>query len=208
MPEFPETVDSLIVRVRDPSNRAAWDQFEQLYRPVIFRTARAKGLQHADALDLVQQVFLAVASAIDKYEKRDDGVRFRHWLSRVTRNAILRALSRGPRDRASGGTGMVDVLAEIPDADAETDALLALEYRRELFQRAAEQVRGDVHESTWLAFEMTSLQQTSIERTAEVLGISTGSVYAARSRVMRRIRNAVVKLEEAERDEEEIHEAK
>ncbi len=49
MPEFPETSESLIVRVRDPSNQTAWDQFEQLYRPVIFRIARAKGLQHSDA---------------------------------------------------------------------------------------------------------------------------------------------------------------
>ncbi len=55
MPKFSETSESLIVRVRDPSNQAAWDQFEQLYCPVIFRTARAKGLQHSDALDLVQQ---------------------------------------------------------------------------------------------------------------------------------------------------------
>lgn len=66
MPEFPETSESLIARVRDPSNRVAWDQFEQLYRPVVFRTARAKGLQHSDALDLVQQVLMSVSSAIGK----------------------------------------------------------------------------------------------------------------------------------------------
>ena len=56
MPEFPETAESLILQVVDSSNRAAWDQFEQLYRPVIFRIAVGKGLQEADALDLVQQV--------------------------------------------------------------------------------------------------------------------------------------------------------
>ena len=70
MPEFPETSESLIVRVRDPSNRAAWDQFEQLYRPVIFRISRAKGLQHSDALDLVQQVLMSVSEAIGGYEKQ------------------------------------------------------------------------------------------------------------------------------------------
>ena len=85
MPEFPETVDSLIVQVRDPSNRAAWEQFEHLYRPVIFRIARAKGLQHADALDLVQQVLISVAAAIQRFEKQADGARFRNWLSRITR---------------------------------------------------------------------------------------------------------------------------
>ena len=139
MPEFPDTVDSLIVRVRDPSNRAAWDQFERLYRPVIFRIARAKGLQHADSLDLVQQVMISVAAAIQRFEKQADGTRFRNWLSRITRNAILKALSRQPRDRASGGSGVMDVLSEVPAGDPETEALIHLEYRRELFQRAAEQ---------------------------------------------------------------------
>lgn len=200
MPEFPETVDSLILRVRDPSNRAAWDQFEQLYRPVIFRIALAKGLQHSDALDLVQQVLLAVASSIHRYEKQAEGARFRNWLSRITRNAILKALSRQPRERAAGGSAMLDILSDAPAPDPETDALISLEYRRELFQRAAQQVRSTVQESTWLAFELTALQQVPIERAARILATSTGSVYAARSRVMRRIRNAVSHLEGPEEE--------
>lgn len=194
LPEFPETNESLIVQVRDPSNRAAWDQFEQLYRPVIFRIARAKGLQHADALDLVQQVLISVSSAIDRFDNQHEDSRFRNWLGRITRNAILKALTRRPRDRASGGSDVLDVLSEIP-ADPETEALINLEYRRELFQRAAQQVHSQSQEVTWLAFEMTELQQISIERTAALLQISTGSVYAARSRVMRRIRNTIQQLE-------------
>lgn len=201
MPDFPETNESLIVQVRDPANWAAWERFEQLYRPVIFRIARAKGLQHADALDLVQQVLISVASAIDRYEKQHAGVRFRNWLGRITRNAILKALSRRPRDRASGGSDVLDVLSEIP-ADPETEALFNLEYRRELFQRAAGQVRSQSQEVTWLAFEMTELQQISIERTAALLQVSTGSVYAARSRIMRRIRNTILQLEESDSEEQ------
>ncbi len=196
MPEYPETSDSLISLVRDPLNRDAWQQFEQIYRPVIFRVARAKGLQHADALDLVQQVLMSVASAVDRFEKKDKQSKFRHWLSRITRNAILKALTRQPRDRATGGTGMNQQLGAIPDSDTGSAALIELEYRRELFQRAAAAVQGEVQESTWLAFELSVLQQTPIERVAAVLEISTGSVYAARSRVMRRIRNAVKQLEQ------------
>lgn len=208
MPEFPETSESLIVQVRDRSNRAAWELFEQLYRPVIFRIARAKGLQHADALDLVQQVLFSVSLAIDRFEKQNDDVRFRNWLGRITRNAVLKALYRRPRDRASGGSDLLDVLAEIP-ADPETEALINLEYRRELFQRAAQQVRNQSQEVTWLAFEMTELQKMSIERTAQLLQISTGSVYAARSRVMRRIRNTIQHLEDSDSNFEKdiTHEA-
>ena len=197
MPEFPETSESLIVRVRDPLNQTAWDQFEQLYRPVIFRIARAKGLQHSDALDLVQQVLMSVAAAIGRYEKQSGGIRFRNWLNRVTRNAILKALSRGPRDLAAGGSQILDVLNEVP-ADDPTDALIELEYRREVYVRAAARVRGEVQEETWLAFEATVLQEVSIEAAAKRFGMSTGSIYAARSRIMRRLRTAVNELEAAD----------
>jgi RNA polymerase sigma-70 factor (ECF subfamily) len=194
MPEFPETSECLIARVRDSSNRAAWDQFEQLYRPVVFRIARAKGLQHSDALDLVQQVLMLVSSAIGRHEKHPEGMRFRNWLSRVTRNAILKALSRGPRDLAAGGTDILNILHEVP-ADDPTDALIELEYRREVFFRAAARVRSEVQDETRLAFEATVLQDVSIEVAAKRFGMSAGSIYAARSRIMRRLRTAVQELE-------------
>lgn len=200
MPEFPETSESLIVRVREPSNQAAWDQFEQLYRPVIFRIARAKGLQHSDSLDLVQQVLMSVSAAIGRYEKQSEGMRFRNWLSRVTRNAILKALSRGPRYPAAGGTDALNLLRDVP-ADDATEALIDLEYRREVFVRAAARVRAEVQEETWLAFEATVLQEVPIEVAAKRFGMSTGSIYAARSRIMRRLRMAVKDLETIDEEE-------
>lgn len=206
MPEFPETNESLIVQVRDPSNRAAWDQFEQLYRPVIFRIARAKGLQHADALDLLQQVLMSVSAAIGRYEKQSGGIRFRNWLSHVTRNAILKALSRGPRDRATGGSEILDVLSEVAGADDATEALIDLEYRREVYVRAASRVREEVQDVTWMAFEATVLQEVSIDAAAKRFGLSTGSVYAARSRIMRRLKTAVAELEAGELEALEIEE--
>ena len=195
MAEFPDTSESLIVQVRDPADREAWERFEQLYRPVIFRIARAKGLQHSDALDLVQQVLLSVSKAIAGYEKRDDDTPFRHWLSRITRNAIVKALSRGPRDKASGGTRIMNVLREVPSSDAAIDALIEAEYRREIYAKAASMVHLEVADATWLAFEMTVLQSRSVDQVARSLGVSTGSVYAARSRVIRRLRDVVRQLE-------------
>src|SRR5262245_31692820 len=100
--EFPETRDSLLVEVRSPANREAWDQFVLIYRPVIYRLARQRGLQDADAQDLAQQVLMAVAAAIGNYEKSSGAVRFRHWLRRMARNAIVNALARRSHDRAMG----------------------------------------------------------------------------------------------------------
>lgn len=201
MNEFPDTSTSLIARIKDPSNCAAWSEFEKIYRPVIFRIARAKGLQYADAFDLVQQVLQSVAFAIERFENVEGGPRFRNWLSRVTRNAILKALSRQPKDKGTGGSEMIDVLSEVSEQDLETEALIQLEYRRELFRRAAEEVRGQVLAPTWLAFELSALNDQPIDQVAQSLKMSVGSIYAARSRIMRRIKKVVRELE---MDHEEI----
>jgi RNA polymerase sigma-70 factor, ECF subfamily len=47
-------------------------------------------MQDADAQDLVQTVLIRVAGAIDRWEA-EPGVRFRHWLRRIARNAIVYA---------------------------------------------------------------------------------------------------------------------
>ena len=196
--EFPDTRDSLLAAVRSPANREAWEQFVMIYRPVIYRLARRRGLQDADAQDLVQQVLAAVASATGGYEKRGETTRFRHWVRRVARNAIVNALSRQPHDRAAGGTTAGELLREQAGADEPSDAQIELEYRRELYLQAARMVRGDVEPQTWRAFEMTVIDNRSIDDAADELGKPVGTIYAARSRVMRRLREAVRELERAE----------
>ena len=199
MTEFPETRDSLLVQVRSPANREAWDQFALIYRPVIYRLARRRGLQDADAQDLAQQVLVSVASAIGRYEKSGESVRFRHWLRTVTRNAIVNALSRQPHDRAAGGSSAADWLVEQPVADPEADAQVELEYRRELYLRAGRIVRRDVEPDTWRAFELTVIENESAGEAAARLQMQVGSIYAAKSRIMRRLREVVKELEQWEK---------
>ena len=195
MADYPETSASLIAAIQDRSNADAWHEFEQIYRPVIFRVARAKGLQNADAFDLVQQVLVSVAMAIPRYEARSNGPPFRNWLSRITHNAILKAVTRKPRDQARGGPHIIGILDEIKAPDAATQSLIQLEYRREIFRVAAHQARSEVQPATWLAFESTVVDGQSIERTAKVLNVSVGNVYAARSRVMKRLRKIVREMD-------------
>jgi RNA polymerase sigma factor (sigma-70 family) len=196
--QFPDTRDSLLLQVRSPANREAWDEFTLIYRPVIYRLARHKGLQDADAQDLAQRVLMAVASAIGRWEKSNESVRFRHWLRRVARNAIVNALSRQPQDRAAGGTSVQEFLLEQPGNDSQADAQIELEYRRELYLRAARIVRDDVEPHTWRAFELTVIEERGIDEAAVELDTPVGTIYAARSRIMRRLRQAVEELERGE----------
>jgi len=195
MNSFPETRESLLALLGDSDNCDAWEQFATIYRPLVYRLARQRGLQDADAQDLSQQVLVSVASAIGRWEKNDDSVRFRHWLRRVARNAIINSLSRKPRDGAVGGTTVGRFLNEQPRNDSVTDAQIETGYRRELYLQAADVVRVDVEPDTWRAFELTVVNGMAIADAANELGKSTGTIYAARSRIMRRLREAVNKIE-------------
>ena len=198
MQEFPETRESLIFQVQDPLNREAWDQFAVIYRPVIYRLARRKGLQDADAQDLAQQVLHAVSQSVGRWEKLDPPVKFRHWLRRVVRNATLNALTRKPRDVAAGGSVALDLLHQHTNVNQESSSQIEAEYRRELYLQAARLVRADVNEETWQAFELTVVENLPVEEVARKIGKTPGNIYAARSRIMRRLRDAVQALEQME----------
>jgi RNA polymerase sigma-70 factor, ECF subfamily len=205
---FPDTRESLLVRIQRDAARTsngvqkidpiAWEQFVAVYRPVILRIGRAGGLQEADAEDITQSVLLAISQAIGRWQRTDPSIRFRNWLSRITRNAIVNAHSRRPLDRAPGGSGTPASLSELCQSQEQFEELFDAEYRRGLYLRAARIVQRDVASETWRAFELTVLEGRPVEEAAQTLHKTVGSIYAARSRITRRLRQAVQELEEME----------
>lgn len=188
MTEFPITRSSLIAQVQSCEDREAWDEFVVVYRPVIYRMARRRGMQDADAQDVVQNVLIRVSRAIHMWEKSGPETKFRHWLRRVARNAILTALMRKPKDAAVGGSDVVVLLEEQPEISLDFDREFATESMRERYLRAAKAVKSDFDTDTWRAFELTVVNGESCETVSKIVGKSVGAIYAARSRIMRRLR--------------------
>lgn len=192
----PDTRPSLLCRLRDHGDEQAWDEFVRIYRPVIHRVAVAKGMQPADADDLTQQVLVSVSGAIAKFDPHRSGGRFRTWLRRIADNAIINALTRRQGDRGIGDGGVTRLLANHADDGSDESQLIETEFRRQLFLVAARSVKARTDPNNWAAFWRTTVEQDSVERVASELGKSTGAVYAARSRVMKRLRQQVQQLEE------------
>lgn len=193
-PSPPETRASLILRLRDAADVAAWDEFTDIYAPVVFRLARRQGLQPADADDLVQEVLAAVARSVGTWLKRDDRGTFRAWLIRIARNTAIDFLTRRKHQPwAAGGEDAARALDKVA-ADDDVSSDFDIEYRREVFRWASIHVREAVSESTWRAFWLTSVEDQPIAEVAERIGTSVGSVYIARSRVMKRLRALVQEL--------------
>ena len=187
---------SLIARLQDPDDIAAWDNFLDLYAPIIYRSARRLGLQTADADDVVQEVLTAVTRSVSRWIKRDDRGPFRAWLFRIARNKSIDFLTRRKhRPWATGGDVAAQQLNHVP-APADVSSQFDFELRRTIFVQASEIVRSRVSETTWEAFHRTSVLQEPIEDVAKQLGVSVGSVYISRSRVMKRLQNEVKSFEE------------
>jgi RNA polymerase sigma factor (sigma-70 family) len=196
--KYPETRASLIVRLGDRADQEAWSEFVEIYRPVIYRLACHKGLQHADAEDLAQQVLVAVATAVHRWEPDEARGRFRTWLHCIAQHLIINALTRGARERASGDDEIHDLLAQQAAPEGPDSELLRAEYRRELFHWAARRVRAEFQPSTWTAFWSTAVEGRPVEEVARQLGKKLGAVYAARGRVMRRLKEKVLDWESSE----------
>jgi RNA polymerase sigma-70 factor (ECF subfamily) len=193
----PTTRRSLVLRLRDLDDQAAWAEFVEIYEPLLYRLARAKGLQDADAQDLCQDVFRAVAGAIERWDPDPAKGKFRGWLFRIARNMCIDFLAGQKRHaRGSGSTSVHEMLAARPVVDAGAQALFAAEFRRRAFLWAAEQVKHEFQDSTWQAFWRTGVENRPIAAVARELGISEGAVYVARSRVLARLRGRVEQLTE------------
>jgi RNA polymerase sigma-70 factor (ECF subfamily) len=193
--ELPETRESLLLGIRDPENAVAWEQFVAVYRPAVVRLARRRSLQDADAEDLAQQVLISVSRAIGNWEKDAERGTFRSWLLRVAKNEIVNAVTRGRRGVARGGTSVLQRLEQQPAGADAIHELIEDEHRRAVFRWAAEEVRPQFQQATWLAFWLTTIEALPVEEAALELGRSVGSVYAARSRVMRRLKEKVHEID-------------
>ena len=188
------TRPSLLVRIKDPRDREAWDQFVDIYAPLVYQMARRRGLQDADAADLTQDVLRSVSGAVGRldYDRRKGT--FRSWLYTVTRNALNSFFDSQRRVPRGSGDSAVQEWLEGRPAEDEESAAWDREYQQRLLAYAAELVRPCFEESTWKAFWQTAVEGAPGKDVARKLGMTIGAVYIARSRVLCRIKEQIHQL--------------
>ena len=191
----PTTRASLLLRLRDPQDHDAWVEFVSLYEPVVYCVLRRAGLQDADALEMSQELFLAVNRNIGRWEFGAERGSFRGWLRRVTRNLVVSWVRRQKRQVKTSSLDLDALLESQPTVDSpETDEFDG-ELRRALFHQASEQVRGEVRPQTWQAFWEVAVSGTSVAETASKLGMTAGAVCVAKCRIIARLRAVVAEIE-------------
>ncbi|MEM0925819.1 MAG: sigma-70 family RNA polymerase sigma factor [Planctomycetota bacterium] len=191
---------SLVARLRDHDDAQAWAEFVDIYGPLIYRFGRRRGLQDADGADLAQDVLREVARSIVQFNYDPEIGRFRNWLFLITRRVLGRRLRTMERStRGSGDTRVLKKLNELPEREGED--LWEAEYRRHLFQWASDQIRQEFAESTWSAFWSTAVDGEKPSEVAASLQMSIGSVYVAKNRVLKRLKERIERVDETMRYE-------
>lgn len=180
------TSESLLLRLQEPHpegpNESAWQQFVELYTPLIFYWARKNGRSQTDASDLVQEVLTLVFQKLPEF--RYDRTRsFRGWLRTVTLNKF-RELTRR-KAIINANTSEIAQLEIMDQAQSTWD----INYARMLVAQTMEVMEPDFAPATWQALQQVMSSGTSVEQAAAEVGISPWTVYSAKSRLMKRLRN-------------------
>lgn len=186
MTTWPNTRYSLLARLADAADESAWRTFELTYQPAVYRYARSRGLQEADALEVVQEVMAAVYRAMESWKPSERAGSFRAWLAEAARRVTLQVLrQRDRRDRAVGGSSVRVVLESVEGGASSPDDA---DDRRWAFFCAAAAVEQEVQELTWRAFWLAAVEGRPAAAVARELGTTVGNVYSAKCRVLNRIR--------------------
>ena len=180
-----QTPPSLLLRLRDVEDAAAWQTFVDVYAPLIYRYCRRHRLQDADATDVTQEVLTQVARSIRTFEYQPEAAAaFATGSARSHAIACAascrkrdgrcgpgrRRCGRGPRRgrRARGGHRLDGPIQRAPAAGGPGC------------------IRPHFEETTWQTFQEVWLHDRPVAAVAEEVGIAVASVYVAKSRVLKR----------------------
>src|SRR5262245_35047878 len=122
-----------------------------IYRPLIRGYCRRKGLQGADADEVVQEVMLQIHRVIAQFDYRPEQGRFRHWLGVLTHHKLYDFRKKRSGETRSGGQPSGDAPLD-PVADAIPDAEWTEVFTRHLLDTALAGIRSHFEEPTWRAF--------------------------------------------------------
>lgn len=173
---------SLLEQLRRSPDEATWTRFVHLYSPLLFGWARQAGLDEDAAGDLVQDVFVVLLKELPRFEY-NPAHSFRAWLKTIVLNRWRNQMKRQTRVPVSRGNNL---LADMPTPDESL--FQEQEHRRQLLRRAIELLCHEFQPPTWKAFQEHGMHGRSAAEVAAELGMTVASVYAAKCRVLGRLR--------------------
>lgn len=192
------TRGTLLQRVRQGADSDAWRELDAAYREMLLRFCRSRGLQHADAEDVIQMVFSRLISGLRAFEYDRSRGRFRDYLFRCVRSAI----SDWARCQEPRHSGVLLAEAESPEPAPSWSRAFENEWIDHHYRTALSAIAADVEESSLRVISATLAGRT-VKEIAGSTGMSEMAVYQVRHRMKERLR---ARIAEQIAEEERRHE--
>jgi RNA polymerase sigma-70 factor (ECF subfamily) len=185
--------------LRDYANAVAWRSFVDRFRQPIVRYVEKLGFSSADAEEVAQDALVAFAEKLraGKYD-RDRG-RLRSWLFGIVYTQALKQRDRERRRERTiaGETEAERMMAALADEKTLSDRW-DIEWGRFLVGECFRQVRLEFTPESIRAFELLVREDRSPRETADELGVPIKSVYNAKHRILKRMRELRAEIESVE----------
>ncbi len=175
---------TLLGRIKNQNDAAAWREFNDRYGELIRGFARRRGLQPADCDDVAQDVLLSLSQAMGRFEYNPAKGKFRSYLKTVTLRGIFK---RHQRDHGEVGLARIDEATRAATNDHAVEEAWEIEWRQYHLRQAMRSIEAECNKTDVRAFKQYAVEGRDARETAEELELSVDQVYQAKSRITRRL---------------------
>ncbi len=189
-----KTRESLLDRIKDQYDDESWEEFVYYYRPFIYNVVRSMNINHHDAEEIVQTVVIKAWNKLPSFRYDKLKGKFRSWLGQVTANTIrdfIRKYKTLNQHVTSDQnfTNIEQMCQNLP----EVQHIAEKEWKRYISNLAWETVSKKFKKHVADTFLMCA-DRVPTHTIVEKLGISESSVYVYKSRVQKRLRDEIIRL--------------
>ena len=184
------TRSSVLKAVADTENEAAWNRLFNLYAGFVFSIARRKGLNDADADDMVQVVFADLARNLPTFKYDREKGRFRSYLTGLVNWRVIDRLKTLKRDAEQ----KVDFWEHARSTAGEGDAFAEREWQAAAMEEALRRMKPDVKPEHYAAFVASYVEGQDTEVVMKLYGLSRDNLYQIRKRLTVKLREKVAEV--------------
>ena len=181
------TRSSVLRAVANTENEAAWQRLFDLYAGFIFSIARSKGLNDADAEDIVQIAFTDLARNLPTFQYDRAKGKFRSYLAGLVHWRVMDKLKAGKRDAELKAS----FWEEAKSAASGDDAFAEREWQAAALEEALRRIKPDVNPEHYAAFVASAIEGQDTEAVTKLYGISSDNLYQIRKRLTVKLRETV-----------------
>ena len=195
------TRPSLLQRLKDGGDQQSWEEFNRVYRKLIFGFALKAGLTESEAEEVVQETLIAAAKNLPEFRYDPKVCSFKTWLLNLSKwrvtDQLRKRLPVAPRTASSDEvTARTATIERVPDpAGIHLEALWDQEWRTTLVEVACVKVKARVDPKEWQMFDLYALKGWSARDAARAVGVNIGRVYLAKHRVGRLLKHEIARCE-------------